>query len=304
MSAEVLELRDVTIEEEGRILLDGVSFRSTGERIGLSGAGEHVVQVLCGGARVSSGQILVDGVELEQATGSGVFGVATAWDAPNSRKSKLTIEEGLTLSCLLAGDTASQARLRVRSAFQRLGLRHLAEQRLPARVGLDHHFAGLLEAALFEPKVIVVKWPIGTLSEEAWGRYGTALSLLVSQRRWIVWLTGPARLPVEQAWLGALDQVIYLERGMAAGYAPGTSAVARYLLVLEAPRDAETSPASSPGLLLTPAVLQGSAGAHRAAFVAELPRDEFGRPCTSILLSWCDRHQLPILRLEPLDGIC
>ncbi|MGC4068542.1 MAG: hypothetical protein QM784_28610 [Polyangiaceae bacterium] len=304
MSAAVLELRDVSIEEEGRILLDGVRFCSSGERIGLSGAGEHVVRALSGSARVSSGQILIDGIELDVAARSSVFGVATAWDSSAPRKSKLTIEEGLTLTCLLAGDTSGQARRRVRAAFDRLGLRHLAGQRLPARIGLDHHFAGLLEAALFEPKVVVVKWPIGTLFEEAWGRYGTALSLLVSQRRWIVWLTGPARLPVEQAWLGALDQVVYLERNMAAGYAPGTAAVARYLLVIETPREGAMSPESTPGLLLTPAVLRGNSDGNRAAFVAELPRDEFGRPCTSVLLSWCDRHQLPILRLEPLDGIC
>jgi hypothetical protein len=304
MSAVALELRDVSIVEEGRTLLDGVTFRSSGERIGLAGAGEYVVRALCGSARVSSGLIAIDGVDLEQASSAGVYGIATAWDDPGSRKSKLTIEEGLTLSCLLAGDTSIQACRRVRIAFQRLGLRHLARQRLPARVGLEHHFAGLLEAALFEPKVVVVKWPIGLLSAEAWGRYGTALSLLLAQRRWIVWVTGPARLPVEQAWIGALDQVIYLERGMAAGYAPGTPSVARVLLVLDTSSDAVIPTTSASGFPLVRAELHGIAGQSRAAFVAELPRDEFGRPCTSLLLSFCDRHQLPILRLEPLDGIC
>jgi ABC-type Mn2+/Zn2+ transport system ATPase subunit len=304
MTCPLLELKELRLERNSRTVLDATNLVSSGDRIGLLGEGRQVMAAFYGEATVTSGSFLVCGVELEQARRCNLFGLARPWPRNGATAYPFTVREGLTLSAMLASSSETDARRRSDAALSQLGLSHFGNQRLGQRLGLEHYLAGLAEAALFESEVLVVDWPLGTLTAEGWARYGTALSRLLTKRRWLAWVSGPARLPVEQAWLGALDQLFLLDGELAVGIVPGTTHFVRTLLVLAAtPAEVEQS-AESLGLKLEPVGLRVAEGDARAAFVVELPKDEFGRPETSVLLEWCDRHQLAIDRLEPLDTVC
>jgi ABC-type Mn2+/Zn2+ transport system ATPase subunit len=301
MTAPLLELREVRVERDGRCVLDAVNLVTAGERIGLLGDGRHVIAAFCGEATIASGSVLLCGVELEQARRTHLFGIARPWSNPANVTFPFTVFEGLVLSAMLAGYTESESRKRTEFALELLGLAHFGRQRLGKRVGLDHYLAGLVEAALFEPTVIVVDWPLGNLTADGWARYGTALSRLVSRRRWLTWVSGPTRLPVEQAWVGALDQLFLLDGGFSIGIVPGPTNTARTLLVLGVEASTVEPVMDRLGSKLEPVGFVGTEDEAKSAFVLDLPTDEFGRVMTSTVLEWSDEHQLPIVRLEVIS---
>jgi predicted ABC-type transport system involved in lysophospholipase L1 biosynthesis ATPase subunit len=301
MTAPLLELRAVQIERDGRRVLDAVNLVTSGERIGLLGEGRHVIAAFCGDATIASGSLLLCGVELEEARKTHLFGIARPWSNPANVAFPFTVFEGLVLSSMLAGYTESESRKRTEFALSLLGLAHFGSHRLGKRVGLDHYLAGLVEAALFEPTVIVVDWPLGDLTADGWARYGTALSRLVSRRRWLTWVSGPTRLPVEQAWVGALDQLFLLDGELSIGIVPGLTNTARTLLVLGVEASKVEPIIGTLGIKLDPVGLVTTVGEAKSAYVLDLPTDEFGRVLTSTVLEWSDTHQLPIVRLEVIS---
>jgi predicted ABC-type transport system involved in lysophospholipase L1 biosynthesis ATPase subunit len=301
MNAPLLELRAVQVERDGRRVLDAVNLVTSGERIGLLGEGRHIIAAFCGEATIASGSLLLCGVELEEARKTHLFGIARPWSNPANVTYPFTVFEGLVLSAMLAGYTEAESRKRTEFALSLLGLAHFGRHRLGKRVGLDHHLAGLVEAALFEPTVIVVDWPLGDLTADGWARYGTALSRLVSRRRWLTWVSGPARLPVEQAWVGALDQLFLLDGELSIGIVPGLTNTARTLLVLGVEASQVEPFFDTLGIKPEPVGLVATAGEAKSAYVLDLPTDEFGRVMTSTVLEWSDEHQLPIVRLEVIS---
>lgn len=297
MSAALIELEDVRIDSEGRCVLDALNLRSSGDRIGLLGQGRHVFDVLSGTAEVVVGEFRVAGTELDRARESGLFAVARPWlDHTN-----VTLREGLIASGLLGGCTDANARQRADQALNLLGLEQMARSKLTGRTRVEHYLAGLAEAALFESPILVIDCPIGVLQAEAWVRYGMALSRLVQHRRWLAHVPAPARLPVERAWIGALDQLLWVEDGLCVELAAVSSERVKTLVVIDAlldqlPEGLETQAAGVQRIRLS-----RPAADRQTAFMMELPRDEYGRILTEPLLAWCDRHGLPLFRLDPLD---
>jgi hypothetical protein len=297
MSYPLLELEDVRIDCNGQCVLESLSLRSSGDRIGLLGQGRFLFDALAGSADIVAGRLQIRGVEFERARESSLFAVARPWPTG----SNVTVRDGLILSALLGGCMSSAAKRRADRAIEALGLGQLARQKLVRRPKVEQYLAGLAEAALFEPEIIVVDWPIGLLDPDGWVRFGTALSRLIQHKRWLAWVPGPARLSVEQSWIGALDQLLWVENGLSVEF--GATAVdrVRCLVVIDAALDQLPEGLDQEGIRLEPIRLAAPFGERRRAFVVELARDEFGRPCSEPLLAYCDRHGLPLFRLEPLD---
>lgn len=297
MSQPLLELDDVRIDLEGRCVLESMTLSTSGDRVGLLGSGRFILEALAGAADVVEGELRVAGVEIQRARDSNLFAVARAWPG----QKQIRLRDGLTLAALMAGCTAQSAKGHVDRALALLGIEQLGQHKLNTRPRVEHHLAGLAEAALFEPKVVVIDWPIGLLDADSWVRYGTALARLVQHRRWLGYVPVPARLAAEQSWVGALDQLLWLENGMCVELQGSSTERVRVLVVLNASIDP-----LPPGLELAENRLERIRLAHppsepRTAFVLELPRDEYGRVMTDPVLAWCDRHGLPLCRLEPLD---
>jgi putative ABC transport system ATP-binding protein len=297
MSPPLLELSDVRIDLAGRPVLQSVTLCSSGNRIGLLGQGRFVFQALAGAADVVGGSVRIRGVELDAARESSLFGVAEPWSArPN-----MTMRDGLVLSALLGGCSSHDAKRRADRVVEQLGIGQLARQKLVRRTKVEHYLAGLAEAALFEPEIVVVDWPIGVLDADGWARFGTALSRLIQQKTWLAWVPGPARLPVESAWIGALDQLLWIEDGFGVDVGATPSEQVRTLVVVDAsldqlPPGLDQGPSQLSTVQFLPGVFR-----PRSAFVVDLPRDEYGRPNTEAILAWCDHNGLALFRLEPLD---
>ena len=297
MSQPLLELDDVRIDFEGRCVLESVSLATSGDRIGLLGEGGYLLEALSGAADVASGAFRVLGLDIEEARKSSAFAVARPWQP----RANVSVYDGLVLSALLAGCTHAAAKHRAARAIDCVGLGQLSRQKLTRRPRIDHYLAGLAEAALFEPEVVVIDWPIGLLEQDAWARYGTALSKLIQRRRWAAWVPAPARHAVEQSWIGALDQLLWVESGLCVEMSGKDSERVRALVVIDAVLDALPEGLEQVGLQLLPVRLVSLPGKQQSAYVVELSRDGFGRPITEPLLGWCDRNALPLSRLEPLD---
>jgi predicted ABC-type transport system involved in lysophospholipase L1 biosynthesis ATPase subunit len=297
MSATLLELDAARIDKQGRCVLEGVTLRADGDRVGLSGDGTYLLDVLSGAAELASGAMRVGGMPWEEAREAGVFGVARPW----AERADVTLRDGLILSALLTGCTQRQAKQRAEDALNALGLSALAGQKWAKRPRVEHYLAGLVEAALVEPAIVVAELPIGLLEPDAWARYGSALSRLVQERRWLVCLPGPARLPVEQSWVSALDQLLWIENGIGVAVEPSATERVRTLVVVGGTLDVLPEGFDAPSLRLERVGLAARPGEPRTALIADLARDASGRACTEPVLEWCQRHALPIIRLEPLD---
>ncbi|HEY5955757.1 MAG TPA: hypothetical protein VIV60_04355, partial [Polyangiaceae bacterium] len=244
-----------------------------------------------------SGAMRIGGVPWEEAREAGVFSVARPW----AERADVTLRDGLNLSALLAGCSPRQARERTDTALESIGLVGLARQRWVRRPKVEHYLAGLAEAAIVDSGIVVVQLPIGQLEPDAWARYGTALSRLVEDRRWIMCWPGPARLAVEQSWMGALEQLLWIENGMSVDMGTSANGRVRTLVVVGADLDVLPEGSDAEALRLERVGLARRPGEPRTALVADLSRDASGRPCTEPLLSFCHQHALPIFRLEPLD---
>lgn len=302
--APLLELRDVRIDSSFRPLIESVSFSSSGDRLGLTGRGRAIFDAFCGTATMVSGSIQIQGVSLEEARRSGRFAVATAWPAPGVKRSGLSIVKGLCASALLAGASHTEAKRRAHGALEKLGLTYLAEQRLTAPSGLLHHLAGLAEAALFEPEVFVVDWPIAQLGAEAWARYGTALSKLLERRPFIAWVSGAPQLPVERSWLLALDELVLLDSEWATLVPTGASSQVRTRLIVAGTHSSIEPKLAYLDLAVTQLGERTSNGSVASAYLVDLPRDASGLPRTESILAWSAEHQLPIVQLEPITWVC
>ncbi|HMA97014.1 MAG TPA: hypothetical protein VKP30_30225 [Polyangiaceae bacterium] len=297
MTAPLLELEDVRIDSGGRCVLEALHLSSSGDRIGLLGQGRPIFDALAGTAEVVSGELRVSGTDLDRARESALFGIARPW----SERTSVSLRDGLIASGLLGGCAEAVARQRADQALNLLGMEQMARTKLSGRTRAEHYLAGLAEAALFEPPTVIIDWPIGVLPAEAWVRYGMALARLVQHRRWLAFVPAPARLPVERSWVGALDQLLWIENGLCLELGAGSSERAKTLVVIEGLFDALPEGLEAEATPVQRIRLSRPAADHQTAFVIDLPRDEFGRILTEPVLSWCDRHGLPLFRLDPLD---
>lgn len=297
MSLPLLQVDDVRIDLDGQCVLESVTLLTSGDRVGLLGHGRYLFEALAGTADVAHGELRVCGVEFQRARDSNVFAVARPWPAQAS----VRLRDGLELAALMAGGTVQTAKLQVSRALALLGIENLADHKLGGRTRVEHYLAGLAEAALFDPAVVVIDWPIGLLSPEGWVRYGTALARLVQHRRWLGYIPAPARLAAEQSWLGALDQLLWLENDACVELEVSSAQHIRTLVVLDALVDPLPEGLELGESRLERIRLGYPASDQRTAFVLDLPRDEYGRVVTDPVLAWCDRHSLPLFRLEPLD---
>jgi hypothetical protein len=301
MSHALLELRGVILLERGEPITPAIDLVTTGERVGLRDRCTSLFGALTGELTVGVGEFLVEGIPLARARAEGI--VALGCPLPGGAKS--TVYEGLLLDARLYGYGLGDARRLVTRSLQELGLEKWARRCLGRGCGFDHYLAGLVHAQLFGAPVVAVKWPLGVFGADLWARYGAVLSRVLTGRRWIVALDRPIRLAVEEAWYNTLDETVFWsERGPSA--IPLDACVARMWLVVHAGGEAqklwldELIRLALP-IRPMPGILPAADGLS-SAWLVDCPRDERGLPMTNTLLGCCDRHQVAVTRLCPLDG--
>jgi len=294
MNAPLLRLENARIDQGKRPVFGGLSLETSGDRVGLSAGASVLLDVLEGTAQLVSGRFEVAGQELHRARLAGTVHVARPWS--NAFRG-LRFEQALIASLIFAGQSHSLARQRVKAQLDALGLASLARRRLGSRPCAEHYIGGLVESLLLDPLVVAVQWPIGAIDPEGWVRYGSVLARALPRRRWIVGLPQSTELPVELAWRGTLDEVVWTSsRGPSMVCAPDPNQ-ACFLVEFAEPADALVADLRETEIsvqVLPP---------HSRRLLLVLPRDPAGHPRTELLVDRCARFSLTLIHLEPLDGL-
>ncbi len=176
----MIELRNVSITA-GKFCLHDISFRvSAGEYavlMGRTGRGKTtILESVCGLRKISSGQILIDGIDV------------TRW-APADREigyvpqdlalfPTLTVGQHLEFALRLRGRSRKQIALRTEELAQVLGVTHLLDRTIHGLSGGESQRVALGRALSFHPSVLLLDEPLSALDESTRGEMHVLLRKL------------------------------------------------------------------------------------------------------------------------------
>lgn len=162
--AALLTARDVRVEEGGASLMDGLSFESDADHVVLVGDWSPMFRVLANKARVTRGELLVEGAPLVPAVAAAIVGVALhdALLPPD-----WTAADYLARSAELIGMRARQARRAASTALELTGIAALAKRKLRTLDAAGRCAVLVTHAALASPRVIILERPLAGLADDA-----------------------------------------------------------------------------------------------------------------------------------------
>ncbi len=295
----LLRAERVTIVFAGQPALRAVELATSGDRVGLSGAAIGLVQVLEQRAELVAGRLEIDGVPASDACRLGHVGIARPW---LEALATVPLRQALVTSLELWGMDPRRAQARVDDVLSALRMTNLGKRRLGKRLNAEHYLAGLAEAMLVEPQVIVAEFPLGQLDEWQWARYGAGLASALTGRRLLAILPRPPALPVEQAWVGSLDETLAQSQDFGLLVVPADRTLVRTLVTVEGEAPRLLAELRQQGLPARPLGADTEQAAAAGSLLVDLPRDAQGLVETRPLISLCQSLDLVLIHLEPLDG--
>lgn len=295
MSAEeapLLACEDLRVDVDGVPACDGLSLRTTGERVLVLGAPRVVFEATCGLRPVARGRLAVRGSAPAAAVHDRVLAGAPLDPSLPPRWTPL---EYATWSARLAGHGASEAKERARQAIARLQLSPLATT-LTSRIAPHAKRATVVAAALATgAPVLALEDPLGGLAEEVWRTWAR---ILVGALEGVSWIVFAPRIPLTSPLAFHADEAIVVSapRVEAQG-APAEIAVAerRWSLRLHGDVGALAPKLEARGARIVPAV-PDAAGPDAAHVVLDLGESL----TTSELLGMCVDADVVVVELSPI----
>jgi len=202
VSAEPLVFaEDLRIDVDGVPACDGLTLRTTADRVLILGAHRALFEGLAGLRPVVRGALRVRGTAADTATREGIVAGAPL-DPP--LPPKWTALEYVIWSARLVGHSAGDARGLAKDAIARVQLGALAS--LPLARVVPHARRGVVLAAALATgaAVLVVEDPLASLPEEIARTWGGILVQALEGRAWVVLasrvsLTSPLAMNAEEA---------------------------------------------------------------------------------------------------------
>lgn len=201
MAEALILAEDLRVDVDGVPACDGLTFRSSAERVLLLGAPHALFEALAGVRPIQRGTLTVRGTSLASAVTDGVV-AAAALDPP--LPPKWTATEYVTWSARLAGHGASDAKTLAKNAIARVQLGAIATQPLARMV--PHARRGVVVAAALATasQVMILEDPLAGLPEETARAWGTILVAALEEIPWVVVasriaLTSPLAVATEEA---------------------------------------------------------------------------------------------------------
>lgn len=192
---------DLRIDVDGVPVCDGLTLRTSGQRVLLLGAPHALFEALAGLRPVMRGTLRVRGVATSSAVAEGTVAAAPL-DPP--LPPKWTVLEYVTWSARLSGRTARDARTLAKEAVARVQLGALAAQPLARMV--PHARRGVVVAAALAtaPQVMILEDPLANLPEELARTWAGILVSALEETPWAVLasrvaLTSPLTLASDEA---------------------------------------------------------------------------------------------------------
>lgn len=200
---------DLRVDVDGVPACDGLTFRTSGDRVLVLGAPRALFESLTGLRPVVRGALNIRGSAATTATREGLVAGAPLDPA---LPAKWTALEYVTWSSRLAGHSAGDARSLAKEAMARVQLGPLATLPL-ARLVTHARRAVVLAAALAtDAAVLVVDDPLATLPEEVARTWARILVQALEERSWIVLasrvsLTSPLAMNADEALVVSASRV-------------------------------------------------------------------------------------------------
>jgi ABC-2 type transport system ATP-binding protein len=201
VSESLLHVEDLRVDVDGVPAVDGLTARTSGDRVVVLGGPRALFEATAGRRPVARGTLHVRGSAPVAAVREGILAGAPL-DPP--LPPKWTALDYVTWSSRLAGHTASDARTFAKEAVALVQLGALATSPLDRL--LPHARRGVVLAAAIATgaAVIAVEDPLATLPEEIARSWGRILVSALADRSWIVFaarisLTSPVAMNADEA---------------------------------------------------------------------------------------------------------
>ena len=192
---------DLRLDVDGVPACDGLTLRTTGQRVLLLGAPHTLFEALAGLRPVMRGSLRVRGVATATAVGDGIVAAAPLDPA---LPPKWTALEYVTWSARLSGRSTSDARTLARDAIARVQLGAIAAQPLARMVPHARRGVAVAAALATAPQVMIVEDPLANLPEEIAHTWAGILVSALEATPWVVLasriaLTSPLTLATDEA---------------------------------------------------------------------------------------------------------
>jgi predicted ABC-type transport system involved in lysophospholipase L1 biosynthesis ATPase subunit len=298
MSAALLELEQVRCELAGVTLLDSVTLRTSGGRVGIAGKTTGIAALLTGEAALVRGHVNVCGQPLAAARDGHVFGCAVA---PGQVPKHWTVRRVLELAAQIAGHSPRDATARARASAESLGEAPILKRRWAHAAPVEQAIATLALGLVTDPTLLYVQLPIGQLADAPAARYSAALERATEGRSLLAEVVCLPESAAELAWVESLQSMSYVfDDSFAGNGGPPSRAQVRYLLrvIGDVGRVAPALIAAA----LPAAALHAphDAGRGYCALLVDVPRDARGLADTGPLLDVCVNLNVTVVELLPV----
>jgi ABC-type multidrug transport system ATPase subunit len=200
-SEPLLVCEDLRLDVEGVPVCDGLTARTTGERVLVLGAPRALFEATCGLRPVVRGALRICGTDASDAVRKGVVAGARL-DPP--LPPKWTVLEYVTWSSRLAGHSRGDARRLATEAVELTQLGPMAETPLARLVGHAKRGVVLAGTLATDADVIVLEDPLAALPEEHARSWARVVVRALASRAWLVLagrvsLTSPLAMEADEA---------------------------------------------------------------------------------------------------------
>ncbi len=193
---------DLRVDVDGVPACDGITFRTTGERVLVLGAPRALFEATTGLVQVMRGELRVRGVPAAEA----VMKRAVAGAAMNPpTPPRWTVTEYVEWSARLAGLSKAEARANASVAIEKMQLGTMAKH-TTARLVPHAKRATVVAAALATgAEAIALEDPLGGLPDEIAATYAQVLATALADRPWIVFAP---RMPLASPLASEADEAL------------------------------------------------------------------------------------------------
>ncbi len=298
MSPALLDLEQVRAAVEDVTVLDFVTLRTTGNRVGLAGRAAGISALLIGEAQLITGTFLVLGQPLHEARANQLFGCAVP---PRHVPKKWTVRRVLELAAQIAGNPARDAARRATAAAEAIGEPSILKCRWSRAQPIEQALATLALGLVTDPPLLFARLPLGSLHPTVCPRYGAALAQATESRALLAEVARSPEDPCERGWVESLNSISYVLDGRDVGSGgPPSKARVRYILRVVGESTSVGHALTKAGLLAMPIHAPSDWSRGRCAFLVDVDRDPEGMADTGPLLDVCIDTELTVLELLPV----
>jgi ABC-2 type transport system ATP-binding protein len=210
--APLLAARDLRVDIDGTVALEGATFETRGRSAAIVGDGSGLLRALSSSAEVRAGSLAVLGLDVTRRDhlGPDAMGIAPL-DPP--LPPRWTAEEYLVWGARLAGMDKTSARQSARATVGELSLQKIATIATASLGPADRRALVLAQAIVSRPAVLVAVGPLSGLSGQDAAYVAAVFDAATQARKWIVSLSNLYAGSAENLLASRADDLLVFASG-------------------------------------------------------------------------------------------